>query len=141
MNTEKKTLSAAQRLTALFDENSFTELFLSAKSSVIVGKGTVLGKTVYAFSQNAENQNGAIGKGSYEKIKALYDLAYKTGDPVVGIYDSFGAKVEETEESLRAMAEIYKKIGSLSGVIPQIALVSGSCMGSMQLRLSPLIWL
>ena len=131
MNTEKKTLSAAQRLTALFDENSFTELFLSAKSSVIVGKGTVLGKTVYAFSQNAENQNGAIGKGSYEKIKALYDLAYKTGDPVVGIYDSFGAKVEETEESLRAMAEIYKKIGSLSGVIPQIALVSGSCMGSM----------
>lgn len=131
--TQKKALSAEERLALLFDEGSFTELFLSSKTSVIVGKGTVLGKTVYAFSHNTEKDNGAIGKGSYEKIKGLYDLAYKTGDPVVGIYDSFGAKITETEDSLRAMAEIYKKIGTLSGVIPQISLVLGTCVGSMAL--------
>lgn len=122
---------ASSRLSKLFDDNSFSELFLSSEASIVIGKGVILGKTVYAFLQNPENQNGALTKGSYEKLKALYDLVYKTGDPIIGVYDGFGGKADETEASLRAMSEIYKKISALSGVVPQISLCLGNCVGSM----------
>ena len=59
---------ASSRLSKLFDDNSFSELFLSSEASIVIGKGVILGKTVYAFLQNPENQNGALTKGSYEKL-------------------------------------------------------------------------
>ena len=125
-------LSAEKRLELLFDEGSFSELFGGSKaSSVIVGVGTVLGKTVYAFSQDISVESGAAGKGYYEKIKGLYDLAYKTGNPVVAIYDSLGLKLTEAEEALKAMAEVNKRAAMLSGVVPQISVVLGTCGGSM----------
>jgi acetyl-CoA carboxylase carboxyltransferase component len=123
-------MSAVERLKALFDEGSFSELFAGKNSSVVVGTGLVLGKTVYAFSQDRAFENGAVGKGYYEKVKGLYDLAYKTGNPVVGIYDSFGAKLTEAPEALKALSEVNKRAATLSGVVPQIAVVLGTCAGA-----------
>ena len=45
--TEK--MSAVERMKALFDEGSFSELFAGKNSSVVVGTGSVLGKTVSAY--------------------------------------------------------------------------------------------
>jgi len=64
------------------------------------------------------------------KISKLYDLALKTGVPVVGVYDCGGGRVGEGISALEAYGQLLLRINNLSGVVPQIALVLGSCTGA-----------
>ena len=126
---------ARTRLELLFDEGSFTELdpFVvspAGKAGVITGYGTVNGGVVYAFSQNVKDESGAMGRAQWAKIKKVYELALKTGCPVVGVYDSMGARLAEADEALAGYGELLKAAGSLSGVVPQIAVVAGVCAGA-----------
>ncbi|MBQ7288372.1 MAG: carboxyl transferase [Clostridia bacterium] len=126
---------ARQRLAALFDEGSFRELDRFAFSAdkpceVVCGYGLCNGAPLYAFAQDIEVHFGAMGKAQGAKIKRLYDLAAKTGTPIVGIFDSQGAHVEEELDALNAYGELIAAASAVSGVIPQIALVLGSCVGS-----------
>lgn len=73
---------ARKRLTALFDEDSFTELdkFLSADgavSSVAAGCGSINGASVYAYAQDVSVKGGAVDKSAALKIKKIYELAAK----------------------------------------------------------------
>lgn len=125
---------ARKRLAAFFDEDSFTELdkFLSADgalSSVIAGCGSVDGTTVYAFAQDVSVKGGAVNKAAALKIKRVYDLAAKNGFPVVGFYDSKGGDINEGMAVLSAYGDIMKASAAVSGVVPQIAVVTGVCAG------------
>lgn len=129
---------AVKRLTALFDEGSFTELDAYAKDSngnieVVAGYGSVNGVAAYAFSQDVTVNGGAIGVAQCAKILKVYDLAAKTGCPVIGIYDSNGVKLGEGFEALSAYGEIVKAATTLSGVVPQISVVAGACLGTSAL--------
>ncbi len=135
----KEEISAASdartRLELLFDEGSFTEMdpFVvspAGKAGVITGYGTVNGGLAYAFSQNVKDESGAMGRAQWAKIKKVYELALKTGCPVVGIYDSMGARLAEAGEALAGYGELLKAAGNLSGVVPQIAVVAGVCAGA-----------
>lgn len=125
---------ARKRLTALFDADSFVELDGFAKSGgepagVVTGYGCIDGSPVFAFSQDVTVQNGAVGKAHVGKIRKLYDLAAKTGAPVVGIYDSNGAMLKEGNNALNAYGEMLLWQNNLSGVVPQISIVAGTCAG------------
>lgn len=125
---------ARERLGLLFDPDSFVELdgFALADGEpcgVICGYGSVLGSPACAFSQDGSG----LGRAQSAKIAKLYDLALKTGTPVVGIYDSMGAKVAEGAGALDAYGELLLRINNLSGVVPQISLVAGTCAGSSAL--------
>jgi acetyl-CoA carboxylase carboxyltransferase component len=85
---------------------------------------------VYAFAQDSTENGGAVGKAHAAKILKVYDLALKTGAPVVGIYDSHGARVLEGAGALDAYGEMIRAANNLSGVVPQISLVLGVCAGS-----------
>ena len=81
-----------QRITALFDEGTFNEVDSFAKSGdgsaeVVAGYGEVDGCPVYAFVQNSDVDGGAMSKAQAAKIKKIYDLAVKTGSPVVAVRD------------------------------------------------------
>lgn len=133
-----KNTDARKRITSLFDDGAFTEIDAFAKSAngeieVIAGFGTVNGNCVYAFSQDVTVDGGAISVAQCSKIKKIYDLASKTGCPVVGIYDSNGMKLKEGFEALNAYGEILKMSTSISGVIPQISIVAGACLGTTAL--------
>lgn len=137
-NLSEKSTEALVRLEKLFDDASFTEIDAFAKSSdgkveVVAGFGTVNGNAVYAFSQDISVDGGAVSKAQCAKIKKIYDLAAKTGCPVVGIYDSNGMKVSEGIEALAAYGEILKASTAISGVVPQISLVAGACLGTSTL--------
>lgn len=124
--------SARNRLTYLFDEGTFTELDVFSKqgelsSGVITAYGYVDGSPVYAFSQDISVNNGALGENHAKKIKKVYDLAAKTGVPVVGIYDSFGAVISDGIKALSAYGELLMWTSNLSGVVPQISVVAGTC--------------
>lgn len=123
---------ARERLTRLFDEGTFVELDAFAAqtgSGVLTGYGEVDGATVFAFSQNVCAEGGAVGKAQAAKIVRLYDLAVKTGAPVLGIYDSKGGAIGEGNEVLKAYTDILEKANNLSGVVPQVSLVLGVCGG------------
>lgn len=90
---------ARERLVSLFDDGVFTEIDAFAKSAngdveAVAGFGTVGGAPVYAFSQNVGVNGGAVSVAQCSKIKKIYDLAKKTGCPVVGIYDSNGMSLK-----------------------------------------------
>ena len=125
---------ARERITALFDEGTFTELdgfVCTGKEGVgvITGYGSIDGSIVYAFSQDVSACSGAVSKAHAEKIAKVYELAVKNGAPVVAIFDSNGAKVSEGVEVLASYQKILSMSQNLSGVGPQIAVVAGSCVG------------
>lgn len=124
--------SARKRLTYLYDDGAFTELDMFTKQGdlycgVITAFGYVDGSPVYAFSQDVSVNNGALGENHAKKIKKVYDLAAKTGVPVVGIYDSFGAVITEGVKALSAYGELMLWTSNLSGVVPQISVIAGTC--------------
>ncbi len=126
---------ARKKLAALYDEDSFTELdkFLSsdgAQSSVAAGYGTVNGATVYAYAQDVSVKGGAVDRSAALKIKKIYELAAKNGAPVVGFFDSKGGDIGEGMEVLADYGDIIKASAAISGVVPQIAVITGICAGA-----------
>lgn len=142
------TSQASQRITALLDDNSFVEIgaMVTARATdfnlkqtetpsdgCITGYGVIDGNLVYVYSQDASVLGGSIGEMHAKKIAGLYDLAMKTGAPVIGLIDSAGLRLQEATDALNAFGEIYKKQTLASGVIPQITAVFGTCGGGLAL--------
>ena len=127
--------TAGDRLAYLFDEGKYTELmkFVTSKDSlsgVITAFGFCGGVPVYAFSQDVSAKSGALTKEGAEKIQKLYDLAAETGAPVVGIFDSYGADVSDALTSLSAYGVLLLKSANVSGVVPTVSVVCGTCAGA-----------
>lgn len=128
----------ARLLGSLFDDGDFTELDAFVKSEngyaeVVTAHGFVEGIGVYAFAQNSDADGGAMSKAQAAKIKKLYELALKTGEPIVGIYDSVGGRLTQGAELLASYGELLRFVNRLSGVVPQISVVTGSCFGTQAL--------
>ncbi|MBP5304999.1 MAG: carboxyl transferase, partial [Lachnospiraceae bacterium] len=136
--------SARERITSLFDENSFvevgalvtkrnTDFNLGAQEvpadGVVTGYGLVNGNLVYAYSQDADALGGSMGEMHARKIAGIYDLATKCGAPVVGILDCQGLRLQEGCDALDAFGQVYAKQALAAGVIPQISAVLGVCGG------------
>lgn len=136
--------SARERMQQLFDENSFVEVgaFVQQRATdfnlnvkpvpadgVVTGYGTINGRLVYAYSQDATLVGGAIGEMHAKKIVTLYDMAIKMGAPMVGLLDSAGLRIQESTDALDAIGQIYIKQSMASGVIPQITGIMGVCGG------------
>ncbi|MDR2932471.1 MAG: carboxyl transferase [Oscillospiraceae bacterium] len=129
---------ARSRLAMLFDPDTFVEVdgFVAvdgAPSGVVCGFGAVKGSPAYAFAQDASENGGAVGRAHAAKIRKIFDLALKTGAPVVGIYDSMGARISEGAGALNAYGDMLLAVNNLSGVVPQLSVVLGTCAGSSAL--------
>lgn len=142
------TTKAGQRIAALLDENSFVEIgaLVTARATdfdlkqkdapsdgVITGYGLINGAPVYVYSQDASVFGGSVGEMHAKKIVSVYDLAMKTGTPVIGIIDSTGLRLQEGADALNAFGQIYAKQIAASGLIPQISIVMGGCGGGLAL--------
>lgn len=135
---ELENSNAYKRLNALFDEGTFSQLAPFTVSGdgyaeVVAGYGEVNGCEVYAFAQNSDICGGAMSKAHAAKLKKLYNLALKTGTPVIGLYDSVGARVNEGIELMTAYGEVLNYSGKLAGIVPQISVVLGPCQGTAAL--------
>ena len=127
--------SAYKTLTEFFDEGSFCELDAFVKSGdglaeVTAGSGTVEGMSVYAFAQNSDISGGALSSAQSRKLKKLYSLALKTGAPVFGFYSSIGGRLKEGTDLLGGCGEVLKLASKASGVVPQVSVVIGDCLGT-----------
>ena len=137
---------AGARITSLLDANSFVEIGQSVTArttdfnmtekkapsdGVITGYGVIDGNLVYVYSQDASVLSGTVGEMHAKKISRLYDMAMKTGAPVIGLVDCAGLRLQEATDALEAFGEIYLKATLASGVIPQITGIFGTCGGGM----------
>ena len=92
--------TARERIDQLLDPGSFVELDalvrhrstnfgMEAKrpfgDGVVTGTGTIDGRPVAVFSQDATVFGGSLGEVYGEKIVKVMDLAIKTGRPIIGI--------------------------------------------------------
>ncbi len=143
------TSPAGRRILTLLDENSFVEIGAEVRArstdftvdqgeskpgdGVITGYGSIEGALVYVFSQDSSVFGGSVGEMHARKITRLYDLAKKTGAPVIGLLDSTGIRLNESTDALFALGSIYASQAALSGVAPQIAVVFGQCGGGLSL--------
>lgn len=145
MSSTAQTL-ASKRINSLLDENSFVEIggYVTARNTdfnlseketpadgVVTGYGVIDGSLVYVYSQDASVLNGSIGEMHAKKIANLYDLAMKTGAPIIGLLDCTGLRLQEATDALNAFGEIYTKQVMASGVIPQITGIFGTCGGGL----------
>lgn len=137
---------AMSLLDGIFDKGTFCQLGAYVKKvstkadtgekasdfeGVVTGYGAVDGRLVFAYVQDSSRMKGAFGEYGAKKICSLYETAIKAGAPVVAVFDSAGAKIEEGAAALAAYAKVMNKAAAASGYIPQIAVLSGVCAGSM----------
>ena len=137
-------LTARTRIDALLDAGSFVETDALARhrsvdfgrehnkpstDGVVTGYGTVDGRKVCVFSQDESIFDGTLGEVYGEKIIKIYDLALKTGVPIVGIHASAGPRVHEGIVTLGMYGRIMARATQASGLIPQVSVVVGDTVG------------
>ncbi len=130
-------------IATLFDEGTFVETAAYTKrgtheyvsennddefEGVITGYGSVNGQLVFAFAQDETRMKGAMDALHANKILALYRLAMQKEAPVIGIFASSGAAMDEGVAALAAYGRVLKMVTDTAD-IPQIAYVIGDCMG------------
>lgn len=140
----KGQMTARERLANFFDGGDFIEFGMHAHHSctnfglekrkmpgdgVVCATGTVDGRPIAAFAQDFTVGGGAVGRIHAKKICDLLDYAVKAGMPVVGINDSGGARIQEGIEALSGYGQVFFRNVLLSGVVPQISIISGPCAG------------
>ena len=142
-HTEGK-LTARERVARLLDPGSFVEEFMMAETQVtdfgmaerrlptdgvVTGYGTVNGRPIYVFAQDRTVLQGAVGQAHGEKIAYVIETASRVGVPLVGLYDSVGARIQEGLDATRAIGKIFYANSIASGVVPQISAIMGPCIG------------
>lgn len=139
---------AGKRILSLLDQGSFVEIGgrVTARNTdfnlqnkelpsdgVITGYGTINESLVYVYSQDASVLGGSIGEMHAKKIVKIYDLAMKTGAPVIGLVDCAGLRIQEATDALNAFGEVYMSQVLASGAVPQITAIFGTCGGGLAL--------
>lgn len=138
-------LAARERIEKLLDPNSFVETNAFVKhrctdfgmadkelpaDGVVTGYGGIGGRSVFVFSQDFTVMGGSIGGMHAKKICDVMDLALKNNAPLIGLYDSGGARVQEGIDALSGCGQIFYRNSIASGRIPQISAIMGPCAGA-----------
>src|SRR3989338_6445070 len=141
---DKGKLTAKERIGLLLDKSSFVELneLVELKShnydlqqkkkagdGVITGYGKINNRQVCVFAQDFTFMGGSMGEMHNLKIASIMEHALKIGCPIIGLFDSGGARIQEGIHGLDTGGLIFKTNTLASGVIPQISVILGPCAG------------
>src|SRR5437016_12426658 len=96
---------------------------------VITGYGKIDGRRVYVFAQDFTVIAGTVGAAHAEKIAYCIETGRKVGVPVIGLYDSAGARIQEGLDVTRAIGKRFYQNSITSGAVPQISAIMGPCIG------------
>src|SRR5947209_13425276 len=136
--------TARERVLALLDEGSFTELDPYAVhrsehftmperhplgDGVVTGFGLLDARPVCVFSQDFTVYGGSLGEVFAEKVVKIMDKARAAGVPMIGINDSAGARIQEGVEGLEVYGDCFFRNVQCSGIIPQVSIIAGPCAG------------
>ena len=137
-------LNARERLEYLFDGGEYTEIGMHIKNrtvhfgmdkaeiaaeGVITAFGKVNGRNVVSFSEDFSSMAGTFGEYHGKKETYAIQFAMEKGMPVIGLNDSGGARLQEGMDTLESYGWLFRTQDLASGVVPQIAVLLGPCLG------------
>ncbi|MDR2202595.1 MAG: hypothetical protein LBP26_07590 [Clostridiales bacterium] len=136
---KEETKDVTALINAVADEKSFVEYdrFLRGDTPLgaAVGEGAVSGFCsvggidVGIFATNPAVLKGAIGKRNAQKIVKCVDNAVAAGNPVIGIYDTKGARLAEGIGALEGYGAVTAALSDAYGRVPVICVVKGASFG------------
>ncbi len=136
--------TARERIEYLFDPGTFTEIGLFVKhrttafgldkreipaEGIITGFGKVNGRYAVVMAEDFMAMAGTFGEYHGRKLANALNFAKEKGWPFVGMNDSGGARLQEGMDTLESYGWTFKSQILASGVVPQIALLMGPCLG------------
>jgi acetyl-CoA carboxylase carboxyltransferase component len=137
-------MTARERIEYFFDESTFLEIGMWVKhrttafgldkreipaEGVITGIGKVNGRKVAVAAEDYTAMAGTFGEYHGKKFSYIINFARDVEIPFVGMNDSGGARLQEGMDTLECYGWCFRDQDIASGVIPQIALLMGPCLG------------
>jgi acetyl-CoA carboxylase carboxyltransferase component len=96
---------------------------------VLGGTGLVDGRPVACYAQDGSYLGGSLGERHADTIVRVLGIAARARIPVVGFVSSGGARMQEGTAALAGYGRIFRETVALTGVVPQISVVSGASAG------------
>jgi acetyl-CoA carboxylase carboxyltransferase component len=96
---------------------------------VSTAAGLVDGRPVLCYAEDPTFLGGSLGAQHAASILELLRLAERGRRPVIGFVSSGGARLQEGLAALAGYGEIFAAMTRLSGVVPQISVISGVSAG------------
>jgi len=136
---EKGILTARERIDYILDAVSFVELNMMAEhqcsdfgmdkkkftgDGVVTGYGTIAGRRVFIYSEDA-----TVLKIHGAKIHYILKLARENMVPVICLNASAGARIQEGMDNVYGITGMFYQNSLNSGIVPQIAAIMGACTG------------
>ena len=96
---------------------------------VVGATGMVAGRPIACYAQDGSYLGGSLGERHADTIIRVLETAERARIPVVGFVESGGARMQEGTAALGGYGRIFRHTVGLTGVVPQISIVSGSSAG------------
>jgi acetyl-CoA carboxylase carboxyltransferase component len=140
----KGMMTVREKIDYLLDSGSFVELNMLAEhqchdfgmekkkfpgDGVVTGYGMIDGRKVFIFSEDTTVLGGSTGKIHGAKIHYILRLARETLTPVICLYASAGARIQEGMDNVYGITGMFYQNSLNSGIVPQIAAIMGACTG------------
>jgi acetyl-CoA carboxylase carboxyltransferase component len=133
-------LSPLERLEALCDAGSVQPLRsrvisprLGARAlpgdGVLGAIGSVDGRPIACYAEDGSYLGGSLGERHADTIVRVLHTAERARIPVVAFVESGGARMQEGTAALAGYGRIFRETVALTGVVPQISVVSGASAG------------
>lgn len=137
----KGRLTARERLEMLLDEDSFCEigafvgsiqrgaLPVAPADAFVMGHGSINGRALLVGAEDATVMGGTIGVGTLAKRLRLFDLAKRTGLPLVLLLDGAGMRTRHPNDRTLFIPDDLTALAAVKGSSPIIVGVMGTCAG------------
>ncbi|MBV9335381.1 MAG: methylmalonyl-CoA carboxyltransferase [Solirubrobacterales bacterium] len=133
-------LDPLERLEALCDPGSVQPLRsgvvsprLGARAvagdGVLGATGSIAGRPIACYAQDGSYLGGSLGERHADTIVRVLKTAERARIPVVAFVESGGARMQEGTAALAGYGRIFRHTVGLTGVVPQISVVSGASAG------------
>ena len=96
---------------------------------VIGATGVVGGRPIACYAQDGGFLGGSLGERHADTIVRVLQIAGRARIPVVAFVESGGARMQEGTAALAGYGRIFRETVALTGVVPQISVVSGASAG------------
>lgn len=133
-----------QQIIDLLDPHSFHELDAQAEhdcvhfgaaarkvagDGIATGHGTLDGRPVVVYGHDGSFLGGSSSRIHALKIGKVLDIALRTGVPVIALNHSSGLRIHEGVDADSQFSHVFYKTVRASGVVPQISIILGDCIG------------
>ena len=96
---------------------------------VVGATGAVAGRPIACYAQDGSYLGGSLGERHADTIVRVLQIAGRARIPVVAFVESGGARMHEGTAALAGYGRIFRQTVALTGVVPQISVVSGASAG------------